>query len=248
LDESSSSKASKATEASSTTILPLLEGCALSDNVNTHAQEQSILSQMELDAESFVQWEDIVIQNETYRFMELLKRTKWPVFTVFFNYIVTLGVYPAWTSKLESTEYCLSSYRIRNDLFQPMLLLVFNLFDLVGKFAAGYFIQYVVSGKSLMYTSLARLLLVPAFLFCNASESNLNVIFAHDVWPITFMALLGLSNGCVSSMGMMHGPSLVQSSKDKENCSTMMVLVLSIGLLAGSICSFLVLRIGTGSW
>ena len=65
-------------------------------------------------------------------------------------------------------------------------------------------------------------------------------IHSHP-FPKVVMLLLGFSNRSVSSMGMMHAPDLLKSSKEKEEWSTVMTLVLSAGLLIGSAGSFLML-------
>ena len=226
------------------------------DHSDNYSSEQSILLQMEQDADSY-EWDNIfpTVTEESSSeedLLTLLRTTKYPILTVFLNYIVTLSIYPVWTSKLQSTQYCQSSYRIHNDLFQPMLLVVFNMCDLCGKFTAGYLIRYLTTGKGLFYGSTIRVLLIPALLYCttNENDSSLVVFFPHDAYPIVFLALLGYTNGCVSSLGMMLGPNLVTSSnrRMKEYSSTSMVLVLSVGLLLGSVCSFGILKLGTGSW
>jgi len=71
---------------------------------------------------------------------------------------------------------------------------------------------------------------------------------SSDAWAVVLIILLGFSNRSVSSMGMMHAPDLLKSSKEKEECSTVMALVLSVGLLIGSAGSFLMLKMRTGEW
>lgn len=248
LEENDEANSKTNTEASTAT--PALQESALGSSSNADTPS-SVLQQIEWGSESVVAWEDILEsdQQSIDGVVDLLQVIWRPALTVFINYLVTLAIFPVWTSKLESTGYCeLSSSRVQNDLFQPLLLVTFNAFDLCGKFAAGKLISKVTSGKGLLYSSFARFILFPCFLLCNASDSSNAVLFNYDGWPFLFMALLGISNGCVSSMGMMHGTALVESAKHKEHSSTIMMLCLCFGLLLGSFVSFVVLRIGTGSW
>mmetsp|Transcript_24391 Transcript_24391/g.37619 ORF Transcript_24391/g.37619 Transcript_24391/m.37619 type:complete len:726 (+) Transcript_24391:143-2320(+) len=188
-----------------------------------------------------------------------------PIAAVFFTYFVTLAIFPVWITKLESVDKCTRSRRIYNDLFQPMMFIVYNGTDVLGKFCAGKLIQKLndqdSSSNVVVYASLARFLLIPALLLCQASDSVMPLLFDSDFWPVFFMMVFGFSNGCVSALGMMQGPALVSqhharsgassgsaSAADQEMCSTVMVLVASLGLMCGSVASFGVLKIGTGSW
>lgn len=187
-----------------------------------------------------------------------------PILTVFVTFFVTLAIFPVWITKLDSVDQCVrSSHRIYSDLFQPMMFIVYNGADVLGKFCAGRLFHHKFSNINvLVYASLARFLLIPALLLCHTSsdddDSDVMTLFRHsDVWPVLFVMMLGFSNGSVSAMGMMQGPAVLMTSSssstkaaaaDQEMCSTVMVLVTSLGLMCGSIASFAVLRIGTGSW
>jgi len=189
-----------------------------------------------------------------------------PITAVFCTYFVTLAIFPVWITKLESVDKCTRSRRIYNDLFQPMMFIVYNGTDVLGKFCAGKLIQKLndqnASSNVVVYASLVRFLLIPALLLCQASDSVMPLLFDSDFWPVFFMMAFGFSNGCVSALGMMQGPALVSqhharsgasssgavSAADQEMCSTVMVLVASLGLMCGSVASFGVLKIGTGSW
>jgi len=296
LEEVSCSSLTTATSSTTTSSSSLYPACTNSDtNFDIHhaPNDTQLLDQLEHDV---IHWQDAAAVNhnnsntDAHNFQILLKTVWRPAMTVLCNYIVTLMIFPVWTSKLQSVQYCSSSAnRLVNDLFQPLLLLLFNCSDLVGKFTGGYCMRFMSSpadtaaeqqgeedssptaaassnssSKKLMYASLSRFLLIPLFLIChvesddNDSSSNdtlftsthtfTSIAKSSDAWAVVLIVLLGFSNGSVSSMGMMHAPNLLKSSKEKEECSTVMTLVLSVGLLIGSAGSFLMLKMGTGEW
>jgi len=290
---SSLTTATSSTTASSSSLYPACTNSDTNFDIHNAPNDTQLLDQLEHDV---IHWQDAAAVNhdnsntDAHNFRILLKTIWCPAMTVLCNYIVTLMIFPVWTSKLQSVQYCSSSAnRLVNDLFQPLLLLLFNCSDLVGKFTGGYCMRFMSSpadaaaeqqgeedssltaappsnssSKKLMYASLSRFLLIPLFLICHVesddkdSSSNdtlftsthalTSIAKSSDAWAVALIILLGFSNGSVSSMGMMHAPDLLKSSKEKEECSTVMTLVLSTGLLIGSAGSFLMLKMGTGEW
>lgn len=83
-----------------------------------------------------------------------------------------------------------------------------------------------------MTAALLRILLVPAFMFCNVAPSNRNtevrvspafdfqftttldsqVFFTSEVYYVIFIIILSVSNGYIGNITMMFGPKVV----DKE--------------------------------
>jgi hypothetical protein len=60
-----------------------------------------------------------------------------PALSVFNVFWVTIGVFPALTVEMQSTENCSSDARFFNDLFIPFLFVAFNLGDFTGRTLAG---------------------------------------------------------------------------------------------------------------
>jgi len=60
-----------------------------------------------------------------------------PALSVFNVFWVTIGVFPALTVEMQSTENCSSDARFFNDLFIPFLFVMFNLGDFTGRTLAG---------------------------------------------------------------------------------------------------------------
>ena len=61
--------------------------------------------------------------------------------------------------------------------------------------------------------------------------------FTHDIYPITFLSLLALSNGYVASLEMMYAPNLVPKN-EASRAGAIMAFFLVLGLVLGSLASF----------
>jgi equilibrative nucleoside transporter 1/2/3 len=131
----------------------------------------------------------------------------------------------------------------------PVSFLLFNGGDLIGRTIAGYVdtSNVLLTKRLLSFSSLARFAFFPLFLLCNVDKTRLPVVFHHDAFPVCFMLLFAVSNGLTSTVCMMLGPSLVKTS-EQEMAGNIMVFSLSSGLFAGSLLSFVCLKIGTGVW
>jgi solute carrier family 29 (equilibrative nucleoside transporter), member 1/2/3 len=163
-------------------------------------------------------------------------------------FAVTLAVFPSTTAKIRSQSSCdPAAPRFRRDLFTPFSFVVFNAADLGGRCLSGaqYSWLQLRTGALPVFT-VARLALVPPLLLCRVDGSRLGTLLHNDAWPVVLVLLFGLSNGYLSSKCMMAGPACAPPVL-KETAGTVMVLFLSLGLLLGSLLSFLVLLISTGS-
>lgn len=175
--------------------------------------------------------------------LSIFRHIRTLAFAVWLTFAVTLSVFPAVTAKIGSTTD--SSSRFYGDLFVPFSFLMFNLWDFIGRTAAGVYncIPNTTRGhRVLVFATILRVAFVPAFLWCNARPdrgyaSMLTPVFTSDVWPIVFMILMSFTNGYFSSICMMFGPTLVQP-ESMATAGTMMVFCLTCGLLTGSLSSF----------
>lgn len=97
--------------------------------------------------------------------------------------------------------------------------------------------------------ALARAGFVPLFLLCNVEGSALPTLFPSDWWPTLFMLAFATSNGYLSSIAMMVGPKQVgphAAPALAEAAGVTMVLLMTMGLGAGSGLSFLVTAVSRG--
>jgi hypothetical protein len=90
------------------------------------------------------------------------------------------------------------------DLFVPILFLIYNFCDLVGRLIAGNF-KLVYTPKTILPGALVRLLVIPLILFSDLKNSRLPVIVSSDVWAIFLMVIFGLSNGHLTGSSMILG-------------------------------------------
>lgn len=189
---------------------------------------------------------ELVPKEEPSSAVEVFRQIWIPAMSVWGTFAVTIGVFPALTVFIESTQACQDpSQRFYNDLFVPFLFLLCNIFDLVGRVVAEN-VRPLFNAKNVWIGSASRLLFFPLFMLCNLSNSKLPVVFNSDVFPILFMILMAFSNGYVASNCMMMGASSV-AAKDSSLAGTIMIFSLTVGLLTGSCISFLTVLITQGS-
>jgi equilibrative nucleoside transporter 1/2/3 len=179
------------------------------------------------------------------RIYEVFKVVSIPSFSVWLTFTVTIAIFPSLTVLIESTKKCESSERFFNDLFTPFMFLLFNIFDLVGRIAAGA-TKPIFNPKNIWIAAVARFIFWPLFLLCNVSNSQLSVLFKSDACAIIFMIFMAFTNGYVASNSMMMGAE-VASAKDSGLAGTIMVFSLTVGLFCGSCFSFIIVYISQGS-
>jgi equilibrative nucleoside transporter 1/2/3 len=182
----------------------------------------------------------------------VLNAVKAPAFCIFMTFFVTLSLFPGWTSQLQSAHECTTRFRIANDLYTPLTFLIFNAGDLTGRILSGYVqldrIQNV-SGK-LVSLSLARLVFFPLLLFCVARDSvYVQMAFRSDLFSLLVQAAFGVGNGMLTTLSFMYAPTLIPAiAQTQTRASEILNLALSVGLLCGSIFSFLFSRVAMGHW
>lgn len=164
-----------------------------------------------------------------------------PALSVFFVFVVSLAIFPSLIVLIVSEKKCTDSGRFYNDLFIPFLFVMFNLFDLIGRLCAAYYAA-CFTPTNVWIGTLSRFIFFPLFLLCNISGSNNEVVFKYDIFPISFTVLLAFTNGYFSNLSMMFGPSLTNPT-DGALAGTIMIFMLTAGLLCGSLLSFLVVYI-----
>tara|TARA_B110000977_G_scaffold185810_2_gene251034 strand:+ start:8349 stop:9926 length:1578 start_codon:yes stop_codon:yes gene_type:complete len=173
-------------------------------------------------------------------------------FSVFATFAVTLSVFPAVTSSIcargnvNTNLPCSANNKNRflGDLWTPSLFLLFNLFDLFGRCAASYFPKKAPKGVTVMTCAISRILIVPFLLACNVVTAPCvdwafpRIFRNSNFTPIASIALLAFTNGHLSSISMMWGPSTVSLIKKRASEGTLLTLFLTGGLGVGSAFSY----------
>jgi len=163
--------------------------------------------------------------------------------SVFLIFMVTLTSFPSLTllfTSVNKEEYPTWAKKY----FIPVCCFVlFNVGDYVGRFIAEK-VQWpkpgkinqpcTVSSMIVLGLSLARVVFIPLFMYCNAFES--------DTAYIVIMLLFSLSNGYLSNICMMSGPQVCHPD-DQMTAASLMVACLGIGLATGAALSNLFVAI-----
>ena len=157
-----------------------------------------------------------------------------PAFSVAGTFFVTLAIFPGITAGiLPDPATTDRTYKLA---FTPLGFLLFNSTDFLSRIIAGRY-QWI-SMRRLWIATVARLAFFPLFLACRVSDTEA-AAFSSDAWPMLFIILLGLSNGYITTLGMMYGSSnRVVKPEEMSLAGRWMVFALTFGLTAGSAFSF----------
>jgi equilibrative nucleoside transporter 1/2/3 len=145
---------------------------------------------------------------------------KWYGIGVALIYVVTLSIFPGYITEDVHSEAL-------EDWYPILLISAYNVFDLVGKaLPAVYLLQ---NGNVAVAGSFARLLFYPLFYGCLHGPS-----FFRTEIPVTVLTcLLGLTNGYLTSILMIHAPKAVPIHHS-ETAGIVIALFLVVGLVIGS--------------
>ncbi|KAG6654511.1 equilibrative nucleotide transporter 1-like [Carya illinoinensis] len=150
---------------------------------------------------------------------------KWYGFGIFLIYIVTSSIFPGYITEDVHSQ-------ILKDWYSILLITGDIVFDLVGKsLTAVYLLE---NAKVAIWGYVIILLFFPLFLGCLHGPK-----FFRTEIPVTILTcLLGLTNGYLTSVLMILAPKVVQL-QHSETAGIVMVLFLFVGMLIGTIVSWL---------
>ncbi|KAF8138672.1 nucleoside transporter-domain-containing protein [Boletus edulis] len=156
---------------------------------------------------------------------------------------VFAAVYPAITVRVRSVNL-----GIHPMLFTAIHFLVFNVGDLVGRYACSFPRLIVWSAKKILVMSLLRTLFVPLFLLCNVQQSTTTIpispIISSDTLFMAILLAMGYTNGYVSSIALLavssleHNPRLNGRREDVDVAATLGGSFVIVGLASGALSSF----------
>ncbi|GKZ00533.1 hypothetical protein MPSEU_001005700 [Mayamaea pseudoterrestris] len=193
------------------------------------------------------------VKTDLYTVYKLMRAPAWCIFLTF---VVTLAVFPGWTSQLQSAWRCQSTFRIANDLYTPLTFALFNAGDLTGRILSGRVPMDLVSSrdtsKRLVLGALLRVPLALLLFTClGASQRVFPFVVPSDLYSFAMQFLFAASNGFLVTLAFAHAPSLLEvtgsnlnSGAQQERMSEILSFSLSLGLLVGSLCSYPVSKLG----
>jgi equilibrative nucleoside transporter 1/2/3 len=164
---------------------------------------------------------------------ELVRRISPFAFALVFNFTVTIGLFPAITGMISSV----SDVPTWKTLFASVVFVAFNLGDLLGRTFPP---SCLARGRNAVAFALCRALLAPLFMLCHMppGKSALPALLDTDAAPLLLVFTLGVTNGMLTSSALMHAPHAVRPAESRRAAS-LMILALNIGLVFGSLISFL---------
>uniref|UniRef100_A0A3P8TFL0 Solute carrier family 29 member 3 n=1 Tax=Amphiprion percula TaxID=161767 RepID=A0A3P8TFL0_AMPPE len=163
--------------------------------------------------------------------------------SVFYVFFVSIMVFPAVSSGIQSVEKD-SGNPWTTTYFVPLTsFLLYNFADFCGRQATAWLQVPGPTSRVLPALVLCRSIIVPLLMFCNYQprEHLHTVLFGHDVYPVVFNCLLGLSNGYLGTLPMIYGPKVVPREL-AEATGVVMSFFLTLGLAAGSAFSVLLVH------
>lgn len=201
---------------------------------------------------------DIEIETELFTSLAgpttlVWNKVKGPAACIFLVFLVTLAIFPAWTSSLKSIHQCESQHplaRLSNDLYIPTTFVIFNLGDLTGRLLAERAALHTITGLStkLVVFALFRGGFFGLFLLCAANKSVIPAI-PSDLFSLSVQFLFAVSSGALISTAFIHASNLVpNTAKMQARSSEILSFALSLGLLCGSLLSFFYTNLASGSW
>ena len=172
-----------------------------------------------------------------------------PWLAVYLNFVVTLSMFPSWTSTLQSVHQCSSSWRIVNDLFVPLTFVIFNLSDLSGRFLAP--LVHNVRSSHLVGLAVLRTIFFGLFYFCNVSSTTATsdrYTVMSDAYTVLVEVFFAASNGLLLAVTFMHAPSLLPPTVEmQKRGSEFLNFAINFGLLSGSLSSFVYTAIASSA-
>jgi len=147
---------------------------------------------------------------------------------------ITLALFPGITLLVKS-----NTGKLTADWFSILFTGIFMVGDVVGRTLPRW--VRIFGPRVLMVPGLMRLAFFPLFVFCIHPH-----LLRNDWISFSIMALFALSNGYISTLGMIYGPQSV-ASHERELTGIIMVGSISAGILIGSHFAFLMLYLITGS-
>ncbi|PWY98765.1 hypothetical protein BCV70DRAFT_201562 [Testicularia cyperi] len=161
-------------------------------------------------------------------------KVKWDCFAIAFVFIVTLSLFPALTSSVQSVYTDASRHRTGNgaldltspQLFVPFHFLFFNASDLLGRTLPSLSPRAMIrKARALVSLSLARVVFVPLLMACNVVSTS------QRTGPITNLpSAPGQSGGAPQDSGGFGWLASILQSSDAPFFALMLLLGLSNGL------------------
>ncbi|XP_063047906.1 equilibrative nucleoside transporter 3 [Engraulis encrasicolus] len=173
----------------------------------------------------------------------ILRKTWVLGFSVFYVFFVSITIFPAVSSGVQSVNHD-SGSPWTTTYFVPLTsFFLYNVSDFCGRQMTAWLQVPGPTSRMLPALVVCRSVLVPLFMFCNFQPRYhmRRVVFDHDMFPVVFVSLLGLTNGYLGTLPMIYGPKVVPREL-AEATGVVMSFFLTLGLAVGSAFSVLLVH------
>jgi hypothetical protein len=167
----------------------------------------------------------------------VLKEIAGQAINVLLVFMCTMTLFPGIVTKWEPGALGLTFFAGRADLFTRVLVGLFQIFDVIGRYIAGC-IASRFPPRLLWVLVCMRFLLVPAFMLGQKSPTS-SLVWGSDMGRFALVSLLALTNGLGASLAMMFGPQMCSSEDRKEVAGIAMSCTMVTGILGGTLLAFL---------
>ncbi|KAI4503602.1 hypothetical protein M0802_001005 [Mischocyttarus mexicanus] len=195
-----------------------------------------------IDSEYSVNTEVMFSQVHTISYINIIKKIWHYGISVFLVFFISLTVYPAITVLVES-ENKGKGYAWNDIYFVPVVTyLIFSTGDYAGRVLSGFLQMPKNKPYYVMFLSIARIIFIPALMFCNAQpRHNLPVYIHNDIYYILITIIFAVTNGYLCNLSFILVPTVV-NTQEKEIASAMMGAFLGIGLTTGAALSLYMVK------
>ncbi|XP_076599903.1 equilibrative nucleoside transporter 3 [Chaetodon auriga] len=177
--------------------------------------------------------------------LQTILRKTWVLgLSVFYVFCISITVFPAVSSGILSVQKDSGSPWTTTYFVPLTTFLLYNMADFCGRQATAWLQVPGPTSRVLPVLVLCRTVMVPLLMLCNYQPRNHihTVLFTHDVYPVVFNCLLGLSNGYLGTLPMIYGPKVVPREL-AEATGVVMSFFLILGLTVGSAFSVLIVHL-----
>lgn len=173
----------------------------------------------------------------------ILRKTWVLGLSVFYVFCISIMVFPAVSSGIQSVNKDTGSPWTTTYFVPLTSFLLYNVADFCGRQATAWLQVPGPTSRVLPTLVLCRTIIVPLIMFCNFQPRDHlhTVLFRHDVFPVIFNCILGLSNGYLGTLPMIYGPKVVPREL-AEATGVVMSFFLTVGLAVGSAFSVLIVH------
>jgi len=167
----------------------------------------------------------------TVKYGDLLRKLSPQILNIIGTFLATFIVFPGIIASIKSHRAGLD-----NGWLVVILLTEFNVFDWIGRTAPKWLMLF--SPHRIWIPIGLRILFFPAFLVCVNPEA-----VTSDIYVYIMMSIFAISNGYLSSLVMMFGPTSV-APHERETAGGVMSLFLNVGILLGTLVSIIFKQVG----